>query len=166
KITHVFMADEPIVKPIIEITIWRDTEGNELKPYEEGKKEALEFNGYRFVETTPNDGITIHLYEKIQKPFIPGEKPTPPTPEIPKPQPNPVQPQPEPEKPTPVDPNRPIPGSPTIPNAVPGKVTEKQQVKRLANTGATETNTGLAGLGLAMLGSLLAVDKRRRKDEE
>ena len=37
--------------------------------------------------------------------------------------------------------------------------------KRLANTGESETNTGLAGLGLAMFGSLL-VAKRRREDEE
>ena len=36
----------------------------------------------------------------------------------------------------------------------------------LPNTGATETNTGLAGLGLAVLGSLLAAAKRRKKDEE
>ena len=83
-----------------------------------------------------------------------------------------------PDKPTPVDPNRPTPenpnipdpvkpgmltpGSPTIPNAVPGNVTEKQQVKRLANTGATETNTGVAGLGLAMFGMALAAIKRRK----
>ena len=83
-----------------------------------------------------------------------------------------------PDKPTPVDPNRPTPensnipdsekpgmptpGSPTIPNAVPDKVTEKQQVKRLANTGATETNTGLAGLGLAIFGIALAAIKRRK----
>ena len=37
---------------------------------------------------------------------------------------------------------------------------------RLANTGESETNTGLAGLGLAMFGSLLVVAKRRREDEE
>ena len=82
------------------------------------------------------------------------------------------------DKPKPVDPNRPTPenpnipdlekpriftpGSRTIPNAVPGKLTEKQQVKRLANTGATETNTGLAGLGLAMFGMALAAIKRRK----
>ena len=41
-----------------------------------------------------------------------------------------------------------------------------KSTKRLANTGESETNTGLAGLGLAMLGSLLAVAKRRREDEE
>ena len=44
--------------------------------------------------------------------------------------------------------------------------TLNKSTKRLANTGESETNTGLAGLGLAMLGSLLAVAKRRRKDEE
>ena len=38
--------------------------------------------------------------------------------------------------------------------------------QRLANTGTTETNTGLAGLGMAILGGLLAVAKRRKKKEE
>ena len=37
------------------------------------------------------------------------------------------------------------------------------QVKRLANTGATETNTGLAGLGLAALGGMLAAVRRRKE---
>ena len=44
--------------------------------------------------------------------------------------------------------------------------TANKSTKRLANTGESETSTGLAGLGLAVLGSLLAVAKRRRKDEE
>ena len=142
KITHVFMADEPIVKPIIEITIWRDTEGNELKPYEVGKKVALEFNGYRFVKTTTNDGITIHLYEKIQKPFIPGEIPTPSTPKIPNPQPNPVEPQLEPEEP---------------------KKTEEPSKPELPNTG-TETNAGLTVLGV--LAALSGIGLVTRKKEE
>ena len=67
------------------------------------------------------------------------------------------------EKITPVDPNKPTPEVPTIPDAVPGKLTEKQQVKKLANTGATETNTGLAGLGLAMFGMALTAIKRRKE---
>ena len=163
KITHVFMADEPIVKPIIEVTIWRDTEGNELKPYEVGKKAALEFNGYRFVETTPNDGITIHLYEKIQKPFIPGEKPTPPTPEIPKPQPNPVQPQPNPVEPQP-NPAQPQP-NPVEPQLEPEepKKTEEPSKPELPNTG-TETNAGLTVLGV--LAALSGIGLVTRKKEE
>ena len=46
------------------------------------------------------------------------------------------------------------------------KEDSKTSKNTLPNTGATETNTGLAGLGLAVLGSLLAVAKRRKKDEE
>lgn len=151
KITHVFMADEPIVKPIIEVTIWRDTEGNELKPYEVGKKAALEFNGYRFVKTTTIDGITIHLYEKIQKPFIPSEIPTPSTPEIPKPQPNPVAPQENPIQPQP---------EPEKPNK-----TEDPRKPELPNTG-TETNAGVTVLGvLAALSGIGLVTRKKEESE-
>ena len=38
--------------------------------------------------------------------------------------------------------------------------------KKLPNTGATETNTGLAGLGLGIFGGLLAAAKRRRERKE
>ena len=145
KIIHVFMADEPIVKPIIEITVWIDTEGNELKQYEVGKKEALEFNGYRFVKTTTNDGITIHLYEKIQKPSIPGEIPTPSTPEIPNPQPNPVEPQENPVEPQPEP--------------------EKPRKPELPNTG-TETNAGVTVLGvLATLSGIGLVTHKKEEHE-
>ena len=37
------------------------------------------------------------------------------------------------------------------------------QVKRLANTGTTETNTGLAGLGLVSLAGMLAAARRRKE---
>ena len=56
-------------------------------------------------------------------------------------------------QPTPVTPEAPaVPKAPT-------------QVKRLANTGTTETNTGLAGLGMAIFGGLLAAAKRRKNKE-
>ena len=38
--------------------------------------------------------------------------------------------------------------------------------QRLANTGEAETNTGLAGIGMALLGGLLAAAKRRKEREE
>lgn len=54
---------------------------------------------------------------------------------------------------------------------VPGENTPKSQGKtneklgqRLANTGESETNTGLAGMGMAMLGGLLAAAKRRKNN--
>ena len=37
--------------------------------------------------------------------------------------------------------------------------------QRLANAGTTETNTGLAGLGLGILGGLLAATRRRKNDK-
>ena len=43
------------------------------------------------------------------------------------------------------------------------KVDSEMNQKLLPNTGTTETNTGLAGLGLAVLAGLLAVVKRRKE---
>ena len=62
----------------------------------------------------------------------------------------------------------------TVTVTTPGKVTPDtptkpveptKQTKRLANTGTTETNTGLAGLGLGILGGLLAAARRRKNDK-
>ena len=59
--------------------------------------------------------------------------------------------------PTPVTPEQPEgPATPATPKA-PAKA------GRLANTGTTETNTGLAGLGMAIFGGLLAAAKRRKE---
>ena len=46
------------------------------------------------------------------------------------------------------------------------EVQSPKVTKRLANTGETDTNAGLTGVGLAIAGSLLIVGKRRKKDEE
>ena len=54
---------------------------------------------------------------------------------------------------------KPTPVQPVAPKA-------PTQVKRLANTGTTETNTGLAGLGMAIFGGLLAAARRRKNNED
>ena len=46
-----------------------------------------------------------------------------------------------------------------------GQGTNAKLGQRLANTGTTETNTGLAGLGLGILGGLLAAARRRKNDK-
>ena len=72
----------------------------------------------------------------------------------PKPQPNQDQkPQPKPA----VTPEK--PGQ----NNAPVQPKANGQVKRLANTGTTETNTGLAGLGLASLAGMIAAARRRKE---
>ena len=63
-----------------------------------------------------------------------------------KPQPTPVV---TPEKP--------------VKNDAPVQLKANGQVKRLANTGTTETNTGLAGLGLATIAGLLTAARRRKE---
>ena len=54
----------------------------------------------------------------------------------------------------------PVPKSTLVQPVAPKAPTK---VKRLANTGTTETNTGLAGLGLAMITGLFAVARRRKE---
>ena len=54
---------------------------------------------------------------------------------------------------------KPTPVQPVAPKA-------PTKVKRLANTGTTETNTGLAGLGMAIFGGLLAAARRRKNNED
>ena len=78
---------------------------------------------------------------------------------VPVPQPTP-KPTPKPTPTTPVTPETPkAPEAPVAPKA-------PTQVKRLANTGTTETNTGLAGLGMAIFGGLLAAVRRRKNNED
>ena len=158
-------------------TTYKDKDGNVIPgtTTEEGTNPKKDIPGYRFVETKklPNGDIE-HVYEKVTTPA-----PTP-TPVVEKSTTwvdengNPLKPT---EKGalesgkipgyefvrTVVDENgnvRHIFRKVTKPVA---KVEPKAQPKRLANTGATETNTGLAGLGLAVLG--LAAAARRRKEK-
>ena len=154
-------------------TSHKDKEGNEIPNYptEDGEQPKKDIPGYRFVETKklPNGDIE-HVYEKVTTPA-----PTP-TPVVEKSTTwvdengNPLKPT---EKGT-LESGK-IPGYEFVRTVVDEngnvrhifrKVTvaqPKAQPKRLANTGATETNTGLAGLGLAVLG--LAALSRRRKEK-
>ena len=158
-------------------TSFKDKEGNEIPNYptEDGDQPKKDIPGYRFVETKklPNGDIE-HVYEKVTTPA-----PTP-TPVVEKSTTwvdengNPLKPTENGTK----DPGS-IPGYELVNTVVDkdgnvrhifrkvtkpvAKVEPKAQPKRLANTGATETNTGLAGLGLAVLG--LAAAARRRKEK-
>ena len=154
-------------------TIHRDTEGNPIPNVpakEKGLKGSRNIPGYRLVETKPlPNGDVEYVYEKVTTP-TPAAVITTWTDE----NGNPLKPT---EKGT-VEAGK-IPGYEFVRTVVDEngnvrhifrKVTKpavsvepKAQPKRLANTGATETNTGLAGLGLAVLGGLLAVAKRRKE---
>ena len=82
----------------------------------------------------------------------------------PQPQPNQdpkPEPKPEPKQEQPKETPKETPEK--GPKATPVQPKANTQVKRLANTGTTETNTGLAGLGLATLAGMLAAARRRKE---
>ena len=139
----------PIVNlPALIITKWIDEKGNELKPADAKAPKVLgEANeayehgtipGYEFVRTETKGDVVTHIFRKVTPTKPEGNK------------------------------GRTNGGSSATDTSITPSSTAKveKSTKRLANTGEAETNTGLAGLGLAMLGSLLAVAKRRKKDEE
>ena len=174
-IEHVYekvTTPAPTPTPVVEkSTTWVDENGNPLKPTEEGTKDSGSIPGYELVKTeVDKDGNVQHIFKKVS-PRIPAENRT--TTWVDE-NGNPLKPT---EKGT-LESGK-IPGYEFVRTVVDEngnvrhifrkvtkpveKVAPKAQPKRLANTGATETNTGLAGLGLAILG--LAAAARRRKEK-
>ena len=169
-IEHVY---EKVTTPVVEkSTTWVDEDGNPLKPTEKGTKDPGSIPGYELVTTVVDEnGNVQHIFKKSSR--IPTvNRTTIWTDE----NGNPLKPT---EKGT-VEAGK-ISGYEFVRTVIDEngnvrhifrKVTNvvekaelKAQPKRLANTGATETNTGLAGMGLAMFGGLLAATKRRKNNK-
>ena len=167
---HVY---EKVKTPVVEkSTTWVDENGNSLKPQENGTKDPGSIPGYELVKTElDKDGNVRHIFKKSSRiPTI--NRTTIWTDE----NGNPLKPT---EKGT-VEAGK-IPGYEFVRTVIDEngnvrhifrKVTNsvekagaKAQPKRLANTGESETNTGLAGMGLAMFGGLLAATKRRKNNK-
>ena len=160
---------EHIYEKVNATTIWTDEEGNPLKPTENGLIENGKVSGYEFVRTVVDkDGNVHHIFKK-------ATPSTPSTPTVGKV----TTWTDEEENSIKVTENGTrehgvIPGYEYVRTVTDNNgnvrhifrkvslVESKGQVKRLANTGSTETNTGLAGLGLALFGGLLAATKRRK----
>ena len=128
-------------------------------PYVPGHT-PVDGNGQPLKPVDPQDPTKGYIVPDI--PTNPGQdtpinyvaNPKPQPKQDPKPQPNQDQkPQPKPA----VTPEK--PGQ----NNAPVQPKANTQVKRLANTGTTETNTGLAGLGLATFAGILAASRRRKE---
>ena len=153
-----------VYEKVANTTTWTDEEGNPLKPSVNGIEVPGEIPGYEFVRTVPDkDGNVRHIFKKTSR--IPGENRTTTWTDE---NGNPLKPS---ERGT-VDAGK-IPGYEFVRTVVGEdgnvrhifrKVTNSKTGQRLANTGTTETNTGLAGLGMAILGGLLAA--RRRKNDK
>jgi len=170
-IEHVY---EKVTTPVVEkSTTWVDENGNPLKPTEEGTKDPGSIPGYELVNTeVDKDGNVRHIFKKVSSRIPTVNRTTIWTDE----NGNPLKPT---EKGT-VEAGK-ISGYEFVRTVIDEngnvrhifrKVTNsvekagaKAQPKRLANTGESETNTGLAGMGLAMFGGLLAATKRRKNNK-
>ena len=155
----------PTPTPVVEkSTTWTDEEGNPLRPPVNGIEVPGEIPGYEFGRTvTDKDGNVRHIFKKTSR--IPGENRTTTWTDE---NGNSLKPS---EKGT-VEAGkisgyefvRTVVGEDGNVRHIFRKATNEKLGQRLAKTGTTETNTGLAGLGLAILGGLLAV--RRRKNDK
>ena len=150
-----------VYEKVANTTKWTDEEGNPLRPPVNGTEVAGTIPGYDLVRTvTDKDGNVHHIFKKTSR--IPAENRTTTWTDE---NGNPLKPV---EKGT-VDAGK-IPGYEFVRTVVGEdgnvrhifrKVTNSKAGQRLANTGTTETNTGLAGLGMAILGGLLAAARRK-----
>ena len=153
-----------VYEKVANTTTWTDEEGNPLRPPVNGTEVSGKIPGYDLVRTvTDKDGNVHHIFKKTSR--IPVENRTTTWTDE---NGNPLKPV---EKGT-VDAGK-IPGYEFVRTVVDEngnvrhifrKATNSKLGQRLANTGTTETNTGLAGLGMAILGGLLAA--RRRKNDK
>ena len=50
-------------------TVWKDTEGNVLKPQEDGTKDKGTFTGYEYVKTILVGNVTTHIFKKLITPI-------------------------------------------------------------------------------------------------
>jgi len=152
------------------VTTFVDEEGKEINPSDKGTKDKKDIPEYIYKETKKDEkGNTTHVYRQVVTSYVdeegkeinPSDKGTKDKKDIPE----------YIYKETKKDEK----GNTThvyrqvITSYVDeeGKEPTKpvEPTKRLANTGTTETNTGLAGLGLGILGGLLAAARRRKNDK-
>ena len=176
-IEHVYekvTTPAPTPTPVVEkSTTWTDENGNPLKPTEEGTKDKGTIPGYEFVTTVVDEnGNVRHIFKKVSQRIPTVNRTTIWMDE----NGNPLKPT---EKGTVeagkisgyefvrtvIDENGNVRHIFKKVTNVVEKAEPKAQPKRLANTGESETNTGLAGMGLAMFGGLLAATKRRKNNK-
>ena len=146
------------------VTSYVDEDGKEINPSDKGTKDKKDIPEYIYKETKKDEkGNTTHVYRQVVTSYVdeegkeinPSDKGTKDKKDIPEYIYKETK---KDEKGNTIHVYRknPKPAEPT-------KLVEP--TKRLANTGTTETNTGLAGLGLGILGGLLAAARRRKNDK-
>ena len=144
-------------------TVWKDTEGNVLKPQEDGTKAKGTFTGYEYVKTILVGNVTTHIFKKMITPSHDG---TPSHPEVPG----------QSDKPNHPD----VPGQSDIPahSDVTATSDKSTQIvnsnestfvdgkRELPNTGTQSSTSSLLLGALAAMTGLGLVSRRRKDDKE
>ena len=144
-------------------TVWKDTEGNILKPQEDGTKDKGTFTGYEYVKTILVGNVTTHIFKKVITPSHDG---TPSRPEVPG----------QSDKPNHPD----VPGQSDTPDysdvtVTPDKSTQIANSnestfvdgkRELPNTGTQSSTSSLLFGALAAMTGLGLVSRRRKDDKE
>ena len=143
-------------------TVWKDTEGNVLKPQEDGTKDKGTFTGYEYVKTILVGNVTTHIFKKVTTPShdetpshsdVPGQPDKPNHPEVPG----------QSDIPTHSDVTATSDRSTQIANSNESTFVDDKQ--ELPNTGTqSSTSSLLLGALVAMTG--LGLVSRRRKDDK
>ena len=181
---HIYRKNMPSTPSIDnkKTTIWKDESGKVLKPEEKGTKDKGKISGYEYVRTVVDkEGNIVHIFRKLTPPINPEQNKT----TIWKDESGKVL---RPEAKGTKNKGK-ISGYEYVRTIVDkdgntvhifrkvtvitpvesskqkeeNKTMNKVQTKRLANTGTTQENTGLAGLGLALLSATLVAIKRRKR---
>ena len=189
-VIHIF-TPTPVVNKVTE---WVDTEGNVIRPKEEGSKVPGKVPNYELVGTIkdPETGKVTHIFKPATKgkvtvwvdengkpvrPLAKGDNPAGSVSgyELVKTIVDPetgnvlhvFKPKGSEKPGTPNTPGKPMdPNSPAKPEGERSPVdVVKSQFKRLANTGNESTNTAAAGFGALLAGIAVAVRRRQKKDK-
>ena len=144
-------------------TVWKDTEGNVLKPQEDGTKDKGTFTGYEYVKTILVGNVTTHIFKKVITPSYDG---TPSHSEVPR----------QSDKPNHPD----VPGQSDTPDHSDVTVTSDKSTqtvnsnestfvdgkRELPNTGTQSSTSSLLLGALAAITGLGLVSRRRKDDKE
>ena len=144
-------------------TVWKDTEGNILKPQEDGTKDKGTFTGYEYVKTILVGNVTTHIFKKVITPSHDG---TPSRPEVPGQSDKPNHPDVSGQSDTPDHSDVTVTPDKSTQIANSNESTFVDGKRELPNTGTQSSTSSLLLGALAAMTGLGLVSRRRKDDKE
>ena len=144
-------------------TVWKDTEGNILKPQEDGTKDKGTFTGYEYVKTILVGNVTTHIFKKVITPSHDG---TPSRPEVPGQSDKPNHPDVPEQSDTPDHSDVTVTPDKSTQIANSNESTFVDGKRELPNTGTQSSTSSLLLGALAAMTGLGLVSRRRKDDKE